>query len=55
MYPNNEINYIDFFYLRIEKRKKYVKMCKNKKYSKGVPFDDLVKNIKYVPKILGTF
>ena len=33
--------------------KKYVKMCKNKKYSKGPPFGVLVKNMKYVPHFVG--
>ena len=28
-------------------------MCKNKKYSKGVPFGVLVKNKKYVPQFGG--
>ena len=30
-----------------------MKMCKNKKYSKGVPFGVLEKNMKYVPHFVG--
>ena len=34
------------FGTKLKKEKKYMKMCKNKKYSKGVPFGVLVKNMK---------
>ena len=30
-----------------------MKMCKNKKYSEGVPFGVLEKNMKYVPHFVG--
>ena len=40
----------DFLYIfgtKLKNREKYMKMCKNKKYSKGVvPFGVLVKNMK---------
>ena len=54
MYPKYQIP-CTFFGTKMKKEKKYMKMCKNKKYSKGVPFGVFRKNIKYVPKILGTF
>ena len=41
------------FILELKKKKKYVKMGKNKIYSKGTPFGVLAKNMKYVPHFEG--
>ena len=46
----------DFLYIfgtKMKKEKKYMKMCKNKKYSKGVPYGVLEKNMKYVQHFVG--
>ena len=45
--------YLIFWVKKLKKVKKYVKMCKNKKYCKGPPFGVFVKNIKYVPQFEG--
>ena len=41
--------FFSFFISELKKVKKYLKMCKNWKYSKGTTFGVLVKNMKYVP------
>ena len=45
--------FLYIFGTKLKKVKKYVKMCKNKKYCKGPPFGVFVKNIKYVPQFEG--
>ena len=51
MYPKYQIP-CTFFGTKLKKEKKYVKMCKNRKYSKGTAFGVLAKNVKYVPENL---